>query len=318
MIAILTDPGVGGTFLNWTLHYLSGHDQYYSAASRKLVPLVTNPLTSINSHNFLPNQPTDLTSFQEILQILVDHQSPQFSTIYFHNFRQTTDTSIAVKTLLPNVSKTILLTSLSNHELYQCNFNSRTQGSPGWNQNIKITDNQVRLNDLVDFFFKDSKTIWDGQGLNNIWDIREFYALNFRPFSVPRMIDHMDLSVDHYHMNVIELWDRFDQTVEDLFCYLGIEIHSKNLKKWHNIYQQWKKTHKNRLFFVWYFDIIIKYILEGHNFDLSRLQLDIVQEAAIQHVLIYQHGLNLKTWQLEKFQNTKQLHALLEPNLHTL
>ena len=50
--------------------------------------------------------------------------------------------------------------------------------------------------------------------------------------------------------------------------------------------------------------------------DLERFNLDIFQEAAIQRELLYKHNLNLKIWQLEKFKNTKQLHNLLEPNIH--
>jgi hypothetical protein len=50
--------------------------------------------------------------------------------------------------------------------------------------------------------------------------------------------------------------------------------------------------------------------------DLNRFNLDIVQEAAIQHILLYKHSLSIKTWQLEKFNNTKQINALLEPNTY--
>ena len=52
--------------------------------------------------------------------------------------------------------------------------------------------------------------------------------------------------------------------------------------------------------------------------DLESFELDIMQEAAIQRELIYKYNLNFKTWQLEKFQSTRQLHALLEPNIHSL
>jgi len=53
--------------------------------------------------------------------------------------------------------------------------------------------------------------------------------------------------------------------------------------------------------------------------DLSRFELNLNQEASIQHVLIYKYDLNLKTWGLEKFpNNTKKLHELLEPNIHKI
>ena len=51
--------------------------------------------------------------------------------------------------------------------------------------------------------------------------------------------------------------------------------------------------------------------------DLTRFNLDIVRESTIQHVLIYKHGLTLKSWGLEKFpNNTQDLHLLLEPNIY--
>jgi hypothetical protein len=89
-------------------------------------------------------------------------------------------------------------------------------------------------------------------------------------------------------------------------------------QKWLPIYNIWKRNHTTGLRFSWYFESIINNILQGIDFDLVRFDLDIQQEAAIQHVLIYKHNLNLKTWQLTKFTNTKQLHQLLEPNTHDL
>jgi hypothetical protein len=52
--------------------------------------------------------------------------------------------------------------------------------------------------------------------------------------------------------------------------------------------------------------------------DLTRFNLDLMQEACIQHHLIYNYNLNFKTWQLEKFSDTKQLHSLLELNTHQI
>lgn len=62
---------------------------------------------------------------------------------------------------------------------------------------------------------------------------------------------------------------------------------------------------------------IVECIVQGGYYELPALSLE--QEAIIQHCLIYQHNLNIKTWQLEKFpSNTIRLHQLLEPNSHSL
>ena len=98
--------------------------------------------------------------------------------------------------------------------------------------------------------------------------------------------------------------------------FIDIPINSKRYEKWLIVYAQWKQIHTKRIMWCWYFDTIIEYILKGYSMDLERFDLDLYQEAVIQHVLIYKYGLNLKTFELYKFTNTKQLHDLLEPTLH--
>ena len=83
MIAILTDPGIGGTFLSWSLHFLAGHNRYYHAQTDSYCDLTDNPLTGGNSHNFLPNQANSLESFKEIYTGLSRTKTDQFHTIYF-------------------------------------------------------------------------------------------------------------------------------------------------------------------------------------------------------------------------------------------
>jgi len=324
MIAILTDPGVGGTFLNWSIYFLAGHDHYYSAYKKKLVAIIDNPITDKNSHRFLPNQMIDSKNFEKILKILINQKSSYLNTIYFHHFlgAYTSNhqaTADAIKKLLPHVSKTILVTSPPNYALYQCKFQSRATETPSnCNPNIILTTDQERFEDFISYYFGTSKAAWDNLDLKNLWDQREFLALNFRPFNTCSMKENLDLDQDHYHINTVELWNRFDDGVGDLFQYLEIAIDDTKFKKWIDVYQQWKKLHKDRLLFTWYFDIIIDYVINGYRLDLTRFNLDICQEAAIQHALIYKHNLNLKTWQLEKFTNTRQLHELLEPNSHPL
>ena len=325
MIAILTDPGVGGVFLNWSIHYLAGHKYYYSADEKKLISITDNPLTQLNAHNFQPNQVSSIENFKKTLKNLLNHKSSDFNTIYFHNFIGATesyhlDTTNAVKELLPHTSKIILLSSTTDQALYQCKFETRVSFPMLFHDtDTELTNNHhEKFKKYIEHFFGSSKEIWDNLNLKDTWDIREFLALNIRPFKTVHMIDNMDLTHDHYPLNTIELWNRFDETVESLLEYLDIKINVDNFEKWKLIYQQWKKIHKDRLLFVWYFNTIIEYIIKGYSLDLTRFNLDICQEAAIQHQLIYSHNLNLKTWQLEKFTNTRQLHELLEPNIHSI
>jgi hypothetical protein len=95
-------------------------------------------------------------------------------------------------------------------------------------------------------------------------------------------------------------------------------VDQNRFENWMSVYGVWKNNHTKRLNFVNNFEIIINNIINGVDMDLSRFEFDLIQEAAIQHQIMYKHNLNFKTWQLEKFINTKQLHNLLEPNIHDL
>jgi hypothetical protein len=203
--------------------------------------------------------------------------------------------------------------------LYQCSYKSRANATSSFFDNNRlITDDTSRWQDYIDYFFLDSKEKWNSLNLHNVWDQREFLALNLRPFeykTIANLFEHTD---NYYQINSVDLWNTFDTNVNSLFEYLEINIDSDRYKKWISVYSEWRRIHQDRMLFCWYFKIIINNIIKGHDMDLGRFNLDIVQEVAIQHYLIYKHNLNFKTWQLEKFINTKQLHNLLEPNIHPL
>jgi len=322
MIEVLTDPGVGGTFLTWSLHFLAGHKNYYHAKSNRWITVPENPLTIKNSHVFKPNQPSTLDTFNLIHSALASTPVDNFHTIYFHNFSFTTtsydkDLATAISNLDSN--QRIILTLSKNHFLYNKSYKIRSDEVESRNDPAKkISTDHEALEDFIDYFFKDSRSAWKELSLINIWDQREFLALNLMPTHNVSIIPNIDLSKKHYRLDTMELWNTFDVTVDNLFSYLGVPIIEDRRLQWNTVYNQWRRFHLNRMLFVWYFDTIIDNIKSGYDLDLMRLNLDIVQEAIIQHELIYKHNLNLKTWQLEKFTNTKQLHQLLEPNIHDL
>jgi hypothetical protein len=323
MIAVITDNGVGGTFLNWSLHYLSGHTDYYHAKSDKFLPLPENPVTKTNSHGFYANHPDLREDVETILPNLLSCETADFHSLYFHWLRphQTTveDTKFAVKNLLPMVDKTIVVWLPPELVLYNCTYKSRAETARSYHDATQlIVDTDEKWEDFISYFFSESDKNWKDLGLTSVWDRREFLALNLRPFHYKSIVELFDNTQKFYLLNAVDVWNTFDQSVHALFDYLEIKIDNGRYQNWISIYADWKKVHHNSMMFCWYFKIIIDNIINGYDFDLTKFNLDIAQEAAIQHYLIYNHNLNFKTWQLKKFKNTKQLHNLLEPNIHPL
>lgn len=321
MIAIVTDPAVGGTFLNWSIHYLAGENEYYSARVKKQVPLIEAPLTSKNSHGFIANKVSTLDQLYKVVTNLNNHKKNCLKTLYFHHFANTStskdpNTCQAVHHLDQLGSQFIFITLSMKHSLYQCSYEKRFINYT--HDRSRILTNKEILDHFLETYFADSKVKWDKEKLHNIWDLREFVALNIDPFELHSIQPMIELVRSSYVLDAVELMTVFDVTVYDLLQYLDIQPKAERFEKWLQVYLKWKNIHTHRLKFTFNYELIVNSIINGSNIDLTRFNLDIIQEAAIQRALIYQHGLNLKTWQLEKFTNTAQLHALLEPNFHTL
>lgn len=318
MIAVLTDPAKGGTFLTWSLYFLAGHTNYYHSESKQLQSLPSNPLTELNAHNFRPNQPVDLETFDDVFGDLINRKNNN-DVVYFHNFWPAlVDTRSAVEQTLAHAQHSIVLTTSNMQPLFECKYQGRLLGYKLNSSTVRNQDWDSQLDDFVDYFYSEDEKFWKESNLNNVWDKREFLALNLRPFEEIRIIDLVPPTAGYYHLDSRDLWTSFDYAVKDLFDHIGWSIDQTRYNTWLPIYQQWRERHYDRVRFGWYFDTIIQSILVGRDMDLGRFNLDIVREAAIQHTIMYQHNLNFKTWGLEKFNNAQQLHQLLEPNIHEL
>lgn len=325
IVSILTDPAVGGTFLTWSIYYLAGQEYYRNFKKQETVVIPDNPLTDINAHNFIPTQPNSVEQVETIYNNVKSAPEHQLDIIYMHNLptfpynNNLSDeiTKFAVEKLKTITNKFIVLYTADSHKLYSTKYEGRTIKKSLNNPSI-IHDNSEKLhNEYIDTFFLDSKEKWNELGLTQSWNYREFLALNLRPYNVKSILPAFNLTADHYRIEIFDLYQRFDITVKSLFNFLNLEMDLKRYNQWIPIYNQWKKLHHDRIEFVEYFDLIVDSIINNYSLDLTRFKLDIVREATIQHVLIFKHGLTLKSHELEKFPNNAQeLHTLLEPNIY--
>ena len=320
IVGIVTDPMVGGTFLSWTLHFLSGHTEYYSVKSKKWYPLISNPLSGDNAHAFNVNQPNVFDEVISYIDRLMSEKTDTFHTLYYHNlpYLNTPKEKMqsAIDKTFASSHKRIVLVNDQHNALYFCKYGARTLSHKFKNLSQRYNTYDEQHADFIDVFFKESKDSWEDV-MKHKWDEREFLSLNLRPFSNTTVSNYIDTSTPHYWLHTSELWNSFDVTVRDMFKYLETDVDDSRWDSWLSIYSEWRKLHHDRLQFARYFDKIVQNIIDNGDMDLTRFNLDIIREAAIQHALIYRHGLTLKGWGVEKFpDNTKELHTLLEPNIY--
>jgi hypothetical protein len=320
LVSIITDNGVGGTFLAWTLHFLAGHTKYFNTSNTQWETLTDTPLTKINAHNFRPNQPLDKKEFTDIISSLVSTDSDLFHTIYFHSFftdpavpGDLTDFKFCIEQAQTTADKSIVVGNPLN--LYHNRIQARELG-------YRLTDPSQPIRSAQDAFdeFRKYYFNWTDSDLTKpFWEQREQLALDIHPFTnTDSVVAKLAHTTSNYFLLAPDLWNQFDQTVYNLFDYLGVAIDSNRFKQWLPVYHEWQKLHTERQQWCLYFDSIIQAIIDGNYIDLQRFDLDMIQEATILRALLYRHNLTLKCYGLDRFTDTVQLHNLLEPNFHTI
>lgn len=322
IIAVVSDVSVGGTFLSWTLHWLAGHDQVFSYEKNQWLDIPCNPITKTNAHGFFSNLMSGPDRFYDMLTVLQDIDTDQFHHVYFHPFRYPSQAKSkeALATLCNTTNRVLVLEHQGkNQELYWCKYTARTHTPKTNNWNEYYSDwNQQHRDFVRTKLTNEQGTVVFDEFPESVWDYREFLALHWSNLIPPRMPGFFDYSTPHFLINTYDLFNSLDQHIQHVFNYLNLEINQSRLPDWQLVYQEWRNIHHDRMQFQTYFDTIIENIIHNRHMDLTRFNLDIVREAAIQHHLIKYHNLNLKTWQLTEFKNTQQLHALLEPSQHSI
>lgn len=338
-ICVSSIRSVGGTFLDWSIHWLNGQSQYYNVRQGSYISLTSNPLTDCNAHNHQKNHPSGHAESQKFINIL--QQQTGLTSFYpsllhadkvckilnidtstltkeqFHSVSvfQQQDLAKLFKCCVEQSVPFIFIADDPTVQLYHF-LNVRSlermllsEQAAGSIDEVVVNHNQL--------FFSDSIKKWQELDLNNIWDIRERDALNMRPFESTHPVNYLDFTQPHLYINCRDLWNNGIDVIHRVMEYLELNIDSTRMTRWIEIYQHWA-LHQQKLYkFSLYCNHIVDAIVNNWYFELEPLSL--IQESVIQHMLIYNHNLNLKTWQLEKFPtNTQDLHKLLEPNIHPI
>ena len=336
MIFCVTSPlSVGCTFLDWSIHFLSGQTDFFNA-KHGLVPLSTNPVTKINAHGHLKNHPGGSKDAQDVIKKL--KQQERLTSIYpgpLQLDRVASQLGIDITTISNNEWSQIRSYQTADynqilHDVYQSDikiiFISLDQSAALYLHSTRsfermvFSDNKAESSDEIrkemdSVFFKTSADTWTNLNLTNIWDLREQRALNIRPFElIVDCAESINLSIPHYWIDSRTWWYDGKNEIVSIMAWLELPIDAERFSAWEQVYNSWQQIQLNILKFQHNCAHIVTCIVNNWPMDID---LTFDQEVIIQHLLIYQHNLNLRTWKLEKFpNNTQELHKLLEPNIH--
>lgn len=339
IFCVTSTDSVGCTFLDWSIHYLSGSTKFYNAESG-WSELVTTPIGTANAHAHPKNHPNGLDLTVEVISKLSAVKQGDLTSFYPIPLNEE---SVAKKINLPinqpadfyddKISKyqqqdyadiwqklainriPIVYIKLTSDCLY-------TQSVRQFDRNIPHRADQPQTTKeiqdaFLNTFFNDSQVHWNNLGLTDVWDHREFIALNIQPYYYNDLDKYVDFTQPHYYVDARELWYNGKNTLINIMQYLSLTVDADRLTSWLPVYYEWQQKQLGILKFSWNIDHICNCIVNNYYYDISSYNLDLWHEAILQHNLIYKHGVTFKAWGLETLPtNTQELHQLLEPNIH--
>jgi hypothetical protein len=305
----------------------------------KWIELNHNPLTKINAHGHRKNHPMGYASTKFVFDRLSTTGPDSVCSAYpskLHLDSVADKIGVPVSQLHdPKVQSQVKQYILEDYNkiLDLCErseialiFVAQDSKTALYHQNVRSLDRfatkprraeseQDLINENQEVFFKESLERWNELNLTQIWDVRERMALTGRPFDTDADLK-INLQHPHLWVNCQDLWTRTAVTIKRMMDYLELSIVPDRWQSWLPICDVWQQKQLSLLEFSFNQPHIVDAIINNWHYEID---LTFQQEVIIQHCLIHQHGLNLKTWQLEKFpNNTKDLHKLLEPNIHPL
>lgn len=340
---------VGVTFLDWSIHFLSGQTQYCKFPQKEYIDLVDNPipvgtksLDDNNAHQHDKNHPIDFANAKASIDYFKT-QSGLFSLypIVGPIGKLAEEKNIDLKT----ASQEIIwdLFNLKAQELAQvteyCHKNNVKVIYIASEHDLMFYHTITPRTSLLPIMFSTSyqlESFEKAQSLANqkffnqghekfdrykdyVWDRREKLALDSRPWDLRTLkcaqLTHLDQP--HMWVSCKEWIFNGSNKIKQIMKFLDLQVDQERWHRWLCIYHTWQQTQTNLMQFDFILEHLIKSIVNNWYYEFNELTFE--QEVVVQHALIYHHGLNLKTWQLEKFPtNAQDLHKLLEPNMHQL
>lgn len=340
IFAFTSEQGCGCTFLEWTANFLAGHYNYYQTLSNQVIDLVDNPLTANNAHLHDRNRPN---GYQQTLDALQQFSLSNQSILSLYPTTLRFDTACEMLEInrselidpkiqhavadyinqdyskmiahLLDIGVDVVYVAIDKRMLGY-HWTKRSFPSRPMFEDLPVSDEMLLVANDEQVFFHSSIDQWQQQGLTEIWDVRERMALDNRPFDWPQPAFEGSAK-KHLFLNCQEVWFDLINVVQQTQKFLGLPIQNDKYQQWLPIATQWQQIQINTLKFWIQLEHIVNAVVNGYDYALPRLTLK--QESIIQHCLIYQHNLNLKTWGLTHFpNNARLLHQLLEPNIHTV
>jgi len=306
---------LGNVFLIWSVHYLSGGDDYYDVRIQAKRSIPDNPLLKgITAHKMKPNFVRTIDSFLDVID-----QIPNAHTLNHIKFNITarsleqhhkTNHELQILSSSKGI-KCINMTCV--HDQHLVGFLRHDREQPQWQKDMDTVSEHCEH--YWPHFFDNASIFQDR--LKTWHDIRENIAFNIR---LNDFWQHLPLRTDMelvYHCQYNNWVKDGLREIKKVIKFLGLECREDRVDKWCEIHAVWRQSHIPYLDFCNDLHRIIECVVKKRSMDLTKYKLDVLKEAVILHLLMFKHNLNLKMPVDHLPGDTRLIFSLLEENQRT-
>lgn len=320
IVGSLGSSGCGGTFFDWTLHYLAGDSEHWTMhcdlnkrdpnpefltaedpwtkfASRNAVP--DNPVLRNTAHGHSKTHPTRHT-LPIVLREFNKHNTDPLQTFYYFD------------NLEPNQIQTIhnyIIKKYPDIKFIPFTFDSHAR-------DIVFCMQLEKLPMILDFY---SDILADQISDQDPWTRREILSLAY-----PKLLHGQTTAETIYSypnsqsIQFTDFFYRLPEHIGAIFDFLGLTIDQSRWAHWLEVYQQYQEN--NSINFFKDLDKIVQAIVNNEAMDLAEYNITFAKEIVIAKELLYNYNYALKAYGLERIDtNTQAWHSILEPNTyHTI
>ena len=306
IVGILGPGGCGGTFLDWSIHYLRGDSRYYhiecdnldrsQIKSQQFLEICSDPLSSATAHNHEKTHPNN-GSLQQVIKIFNKLPCSDLHTFYYVDSMTSDQTQTTHNDIIRDNKNLCFLTysfDLSDVDKIFC-F-----------QYEKIGSVASRFEKSIGKQFS-SLPIWDQRELLSL-----YYPTCIRGQTVNEIIEPC---TNNFLINFSKMLNSLDQIMPDIFDFLQIRMDKSRWKLWLDTYQTWRQ--KNKLEFFENLNYIVSCILNNVDHDMTCYNMTFAKEVIVASKLLYDHNKALKSYNLENIHtNSQSWYEILEENVY--
>lgn len=313
IVGILGASGCGGTFLDWSIHYLSGGTTHWVMRSNNLerepnpdfftdtnkwntyarqADIPDNPLLNNTAHSHKKTHP-NIDTLPLVIKELKKQPQDQLYTFYYMDSMRADQQSTIHNELIKQYPKIKFITYTYSPSSLDAIF-------------------YLQLEKLPNIIKKYGVDISNAP----IWTQRELLSLRYKSAIKGQTINEIITP----HSNSLELqfddfYIRLHVKIFEILRFLKLPVDSDRLAQWRQMYAQWQENSGVRFYAD--LNIIVDAIVKGNSLSLAEYNMTLPKEVVIANRLLYNYNLVLKAEGLEQLgNNTQEWYNLLEENIY--